>query len=101
MLKQLNIYNHLIQEKEFDFILIYFVKVDFKEIYPGSTPESIDYLNKTICFNPKKRLTINESLEHPLFSKVRNKKLEITCKQPIVLEFEKSLSEELTEEKLR
>ena len=46
-------------------------------------------------------MTINESLEHPLFNKIRNKKLEIECKQPVVLEFEKSLNEELTQEKLR
>jgi len=70
--------------------------VDFKEIYPGSIPESLDFLNKTICFNPKKRMTINEALEHPLFNKVRNKKLEIECKLPVVLDFEKSLTEELT-----
>ena len=56
-----------------------FKKVNFKEIYPASTLESIDFLNKTICFNPNHRMSINEALEHPLFSKIRNKKAEIDC----------------------
>ena len=54
-------------------------RVNFKEIYPASTAESIDFLNKTICFNPTNRVSINEALEHPLFSHIRNRKLEIEC----------------------
>jgi mitogen-activated protein kinase 1/3 len=33
--------------------------IDFKELYPSSLPESIDFLNRTIAFNPKKRMTVD------------------------------------------
>jgi len=47
-------------------------------------------LNKTIVFNPKKRLKVEEALNHPLFSKVRDKKKEVIRDAgPIVLDFEK------------
>ena len=75
--------------------------MNFKEIYPASTIESLDFLNKTVCFNPTHRISINEALEHPLFKKVRNRKFEIECQEPIILDFEESLDNELTERKLR
>jgi mitogen-activated protein kinase 1/3 len=46
-------------------------------------------LNRTIVFNPRKRLKVDEALNHPLFSKVRDKKKEIIADGPIVLDFEK------------
>lgn len=27
-------------------------KIDLKDIYPGSSPEAIDFLNKSLLFNP-------------------------------------------------
>lgn len=68
-------------------------------MYPGSTKESIHFLNNTIVFNPKKRLTIDEALEHPLFKDIRNLKFETTSKNPVVLEFDKE--DELPEDVLR
>ena len=74
-------------------------KTPLKEIYPGSTDESIDFLNKTIIFNPKKRLTIDEALAHPLLQKVRDPKKEIVASGAIALDFEKE--GDLTENRLR
>lgn len=34
-------------------------------------------------------MSIDESLAHPLFNKVRDKKKEYVCKEPIILDFEK------------
>lgn len=42
-----------------------------------SKPEWIDFLDRTLVFNPSKRMNINEALEHPIFSKIRSKELEI------------------------
>lgn len=50
--------------------------VDFKELYPSATPECIDFLQKTIVFNPNQRVSIDQALNHPLFSKVRDKSRE-------------------------
>lgn len=64
-------------------------RVDFKDIFLAAPPEAIDFLNKTIVFNPKKRLTVDEALNHSLFAKVKDKKKEIVAEGPVVLEFEK------------
>lgn len=41
-------------------------RVDFKEIFPGATDEAVDFLDRTLQFNPRRRITIDESIEHPL-----------------------------------
>jgi len=64
-------------------------KVDFKDIFPAATPDCIDFLEKTIVFNPKKRITVDEALNHPLFSKVRDKKKEYVADVLVDLPFEK------------
>lgn len=64
-------------------------RVDFRDLFPAATPECIDFLNKTLVFNPKHRITIDEALAHPLFDKVRDKNKEYTAKDPIILDFEK------------
>jgi len=64
-------------------------RINFQEIYPGSSPESIDFMNKTIVFNPSQRMTVDEALVHPLFSKLRDKKTETLAETPITLFFEK------------
>jgi len=64
-------------------------RVDFKEIYPGSTNDAIDLLTKTITFNPKQRLSLDEALAHPVFDAVRKKELEIFDDvKPITIDFE-------------
>lgn len=64
-------------------------RVNFEEIYPGSSAEALDFLQKTIVFNPKKRLTIEEALHHPYLSKVREAKREVLSSGAINMDFEK------------
>lgn len=73
-------------------------KADLKCKYPGASPESIDFLEKVLVFNPYFRITLQECLKHPLFEKVRNVQKESITGQPVELSFEK---EELTRERLR
>ncbi|KAI8995496.1 mitogen activated protein kinase [Trametes punicea] len=37
----------------------------FTAIFPKASPEAIDFLQKTLTFDPKKRLTVDQALEHP------------------------------------
>ena len=39
----------------------------FTELFGYSKPEWIDFLERTLVFNPKKRMSIAEALEHPMF----------------------------------
>jgi mitogen-activated protein kinase 1/3 len=48
-------------------MLIYVIsRADFSEIFPGAPPEAIDFLEKSLQFNPKRRIHIDEAINHPL-----------------------------------
>ena len=64
-------------------------KVDFKEIYPGSQPEALDFIYRTVVFNPMKRMSIDECIAHPYLVKVRDLKREIIASGAIKMDFEK------------
>jgi mitogen-activated protein kinase 1/3 len=40
-------------------------KKPFSVLYPNASPAAVDFLNKTLTFDPKKRLTVEQALEHP------------------------------------
>ena len=74
-------------------------KINFKAKFPGSSPEALDLLQKMLIFDPKKRITVQESLEHPFFKSVRDKSKEEEAN--FNLEFEFEGDNNLTIEKLR
>jgi mitogen-activated protein kinase 15 len=37
----------------------------FSQSFAKASPEAIDLLRKLLCFNPKKRITIEQALAHP------------------------------------
>lgn len=41
-------------------------KKKFAEMYPNAKPLAIDLLEKCLTFNPKKRITVEEALAHPV-----------------------------------
>jgi len=74
-------------------------KVDFHTLYPGAGDEAIDFLSKILVFNPYFRLSIDEALNHPFFTKVRKTEKEISSKVEVQIEFEKE--HKLDKKKLR
>ena len=40
-------------------------KRPFNALYPNASPLAIDFLTKTLTFDPKKRLTVEQALQHP------------------------------------
>lgn len=46
---------------------------DFKTLFKGANPDAIDLLQKLLIFDPKKRITIEEALEHPYMSQLHFK----------------------------
>lgn len=63
-------------------------KKDFKKMYPYPGEEALDLLNKMLQFNPYKRASLKEILEHPHLRDVRDPRQEITAKEPVILDFE-------------
>ncbi|KAI5454493.1 mitogen activated protein kinase [Naganishia albida] len=40
-------------------------KKSFESLYPKASPAAIDFLKRTLTFSPKKRMTVEECLQHP------------------------------------
>ncbi|KAJ0410232.1 hypothetical protein P43SY_002564 [Pythium insidiosum] len=73
-------------------------RVPLSSIYPRATPQCLDLLEKMLVFDPRKRITIAEALEHPYLGLVRDVSLEKTCPTPFDFAFENC---ELTKQKLQ
>ncbi|EGZ16752.1 hypothetical protein PHYSODRAFT_544598 [Phytophthora sojae] len=73
-------------------------KVPLSSVYPRATPQCLDLLEKMLVFDPRKRITIAEALEHPYLSLVRDRSLEKTCPTPFDFAFENT---DLTKQKLQ
>ena len=41
---------------------------DFSKLFPTASPEALDFLQKSLTFDPKKRMTVEQALEHPYLS---------------------------------
>lgn len=52
-------------------------------LYPAADPAAIDLLKKMLYFNPKRRVTAEEALEHEFFKGVRRIDLERTADGPL------------------
>ena len=73
-------------------------RVDLATVYPGAGPEAIDFLHKILVFNPYFRMTLDETLDHPFFKKVRKQEKEMLATDAIKFDWEK---ETLDRKKLR
>ena len=39
--------------------------VNLEKLYPGENPLAVDLLKKCLAFDPNKRITVEQALEHP------------------------------------
>eukprot|EP00826_Nyctotherus_ovalis_P065834 TRINITY_DN9692_c0_g1_i1.p1 TRINITY_DN9692_c0_g1~~TRINITY_DN9692_c0_g1_i1.p1 ORF type:complete len:289 (+),score=86.28 TRINITY_DN9692_c0_g1_i1:96-962(+) len=67
---------------------------DLSKVYPYATADSIDLLNRMLIFNPHKRVTVDQCLDHVFFADIKNKELELLAPSAIVLEFEDEVLDE-------
>ena len=65
----------------FDSLLsLIFFRADFYDIFPGCNSDAIDFLLKTLKFNPRHRITVDSAIEHLFLTKVRDKSKETIAK---------------------
>jgi len=56
--------------------------------YPNADEDSVDLLAKLLLFNPEKRITAQEALEHPFVSQFHSANEEITCSKAVGIPFD-------------
>ncbi|KAF7966228.1 hypothetical protein HWV62_39463 [Athelia sp. TMB] len=62
----------------------------FAALFPKASPEAIDFLSKTLTFDPKKRITVDRALEHPYLAAYHDPEDEPTTEEldPDYFEFD-------------
>lgn len=94
-------YDFITDSKALEYIKSFPMKkpTDLQERYPAATTDAIDLIQKMLQFNPRKRITVDEALDHPFLSAVRDKTKEGKANGPVPMEFEKE--GEMKAERLR
>ncbi|GMF65624.1 unnamed protein product [Phytophthora lilii] len=72
--------------------------VPFAKLFPKATPEAIDLLQRMLVFDPAKRISVEEALEHPYLASLHNLEDEPVADSSFSFDFEK---EDLTEARLK
>lgn len=72
--------------------------VPFAKLYPATNPVAIDLLEKMLVFDPTKRISVEEALEHPYLDSLHNAEDEPVAESVFSFDFEK---EELTKTRLQ
>jgi serine/threonine protein kinase len=64
-------------------------KQSWDKLYPAASPQAIDLMSKLLVFDPKKRLTAEQALEHPYMQELHDPEDEPVCPQMFDFGFEK------------
>ncbi|XWS28920.1 hypothetical protein CRYUN_Cryun25bG0113300 [Craigia yunnanensis] len=70
--------------------LPHFPKQPFAEKFPDVSPVAIDLAEKMLVFDPSKRITVEEALNHPFLSSLHEINEEPTCPSPFIFDFEQT-----------
>ncbi|GKV01107.1 hypothetical protein SLEP1_g13689 [Rubroshorea leprosula] len=65
-------------------------KQPFSRKFPDVSPVAIDLAEKMLVFDPSKRITIEEALNHPYLSRLHEINEEPTCPSPFNFDFEQT-----------
>eukprot|EP01091_Cochliopodium_minus_P014345 TRINITY_DN485_c0_g1_i2.p1 TRINITY_DN485_c0_g1~~TRINITY_DN485_c0_g1_i2.p1 ORF type:complete len:460 (-),score=184.20 TRINITY_DN485_c0_g1_i2:146-1525(-) len=58
---------------------------DLREVFPNVSEDILDLLRKTLQFNPNKRITAEEALNHEFVSKFHDPEIEPSAPSPIII----------------
>ena len=58
------------------------------KLFPSANPLAVDLLRKMLVFNPERRVTVKEALEHPYMATLHDERYEPITREPIESDFE-------------
>ena len=67
---------------------------NFNKMFPGASPDAIDLLKKMLQFDPRRRITVDEALEHPWLKELHNAESEVTAAAAFKFDFEEQKVDE-------
>ncbi|XP_039121847.1 mitogen-activated protein kinase 4 [Dioscorea cayenensis subsp. rotundata] len=70
----------------------------FSTLYPRANPLAIDLLQKMLVFDPSKRISVTEALEHPYMSPLYDPNSNPPAQVPIDLDIDEDLGEDVIRE---
>ncbi|OQR95451.1 sporangia induced mitogen-activated protein kinase [Thraustotheca clavata] len=73
-------------------------KIPLDKLFPNAKPNALDLLDKMLVFDPTKRISVEEALEHPYLESLHNNDDEPKATMPFSFDFEK---EQLTKRRLQ
>lgn len=60
--------------------------VSFSSLFPQATPDALDLLSKLLQFNPQKRISAEEALEHPYIRQFHDRSIETVARETIQIQ---------------
>ena len=60
--------------------------VSFQSLFPQATPDALDLLSKLLQFNPQKRISAEEALEHPYIRQFHDRSIETVARETIQIQ---------------
>ena len=63
-------------------------KQDWSKLFPAAAPEALDLLDKMLTFNPDRRITIAEALQHPYMESLHEPEDEPDCENKFDFTYE-------------
>eukprot|EP00850_Spirogloea_muscicola_P019508 SM000192S04903 [mRNA] locus=s192:162255:164345:+ [translate_table: standard] len=73
-------------------------KVNLRDKFPNMGAPALDLMQRMLVFNPYKRITVEEALNHPYLASLHDLNDEPSCKQPFFFDFDRGI---LTEDDIR
>lgn len=70
----------------------------FTSIFPHINPSALDLVERMLTFDPSRRITVEEALDHPYLARLHDIADEPVCTDPFSFEFEQQV---LTEEQIK
>jgi serine/threonine protein kinase len=58
------------------------------KLFPGANPQVIDLMQKLLQFNPERRITVEQALEHPYLAALHDAAAEPSRAGPVDVAFE-------------